>query len=95
MDISFLGIVWTLLIGIVFGVLGRLILPGKQHISFLVTILAGVAAVVVGLFVAEALGVATTNGVDWIELLIKIGLAVLFVAIAAAVFGKRRGAVNR
>lgn len=89
MEISFLGIIWTLLIGIVFGVLGRLILPGKQNISFIVTILAGVLAVVVGLFAAEALGVATTNGVDWVELLIKIVLAVVFVAIAAKLFSRR------
>lgn len=88
MTISFLGIVWTLLIGIVFGVLGRLILPGRQNISFLVTVLAGVVAVVVGLFVSEALGVATTSGVDWIELLIKIVLAVIFVGLAARFFSK-------
>lgn len=83
MTISFLGIIWTLLIGVVFGVLGRLILPGKQNISFIVTVLAGVLAVVVGLFVAEWLNVATTNGVDWVELLIKIVLAVVFVGLAA------------
>ncbi|MGD9527909.1 GlsB/YeaQ/YmgE family stress response membrane protein [Pseudonocardia sp.] len=88
MTISFWGIIWTLLIGVVFGVLGRLLLPGKQNISFLVTVLAGVVAVVVGLFISEALGVATTNGVDWIELLIKIVLAVIFVGLAARFFSK-------
>lgn len=88
MTITFWGVIWTLLIGIVFGVLGRLILPGRQNISFLVTVLAGVLAVVVGLFVAEWLHVASTNGVDWIELLIKIVLAVVFVGIAAKLFGK-------
>lgn len=88
MTISFLGIIWTLLIGIVFGVLGRLLLPGKQNISLLVTMLAGVAAVVVGLFIAEALNVATTNGVDVIELVIKIVLAVVFVGLAAKFFSR-------
>jgi len=88
LTISFLGIIWTLLIGVVFGVLGRLILPGKQNISFLITVLAGVLAVVVGLFVAEWLNVATTNGVDWVELLIKIVLAVVFVGLAAKFFSR-------
>lgn len=88
MTISFWGIIWTLLIGVVFGVLGRLLLPGKQNISFIVTVLAGVLAVVVGLFVSEWLGVASTNGVDWIELLIKIVLAVVFVGLAARLFSK-------
>jgi len=88
LTISFLGIIWTLLIGVVFGALGRLILPGKQNISFLITVLAGVLAVVVGLFVAEWLNVATTNGVDWVELLIKIVLAVVFVGLAAKFFSR-------
>lgn len=89
MDISFWGIIWTLIIGLVFGVLGRLILPGKQNISIWVTMLAGVVAVVLGLFIAEYFGFATTNGIDVWELILKIVLAVVFVAIAARLFSRR------
>lgn len=90
MDISFWGIIWTLLIGLVFGALGRLLLPGKQNIPLWLTLVAGVIAVVAGLFIAEALGVATTNGVDWIELIIKIVLAVIAVAGVSAIYNSRR-----
>jgi uncharacterized membrane protein YeaQ/YmgE (transglycosylase-associated protein family) len=93
-EFSFWGIVWTLLIGLVLGVVGRLIVPGKQNIPLWLTILAGVVAAVVGLFVAQGLGVATTNGVDWIELAIKIGLAAVAVYAAAALY-PRRAAVRR
>jgi uncharacterized membrane protein YeaQ/YmgE (transglycosylase-associated protein family) len=86
---SFWGIIWTILIGLVLGVLGRLILPGKQNIPIWLTILAGVVASIVGFLIANALGVATTNGVDWIELIIKIVLAVAAVWGATALYGNR------
>lgn len=90
MTFSFLGIIWTLLIGLVFGVLGRLLLPGKQNIPLWLTVVAGVIAVIVGFFIANALGVATTNGVDWIELIIKIVLAVAAVAGVSAIYNSRK-----
>ncbi|MEU2496078.1 GlsB/YeaQ/YmgE family stress response membrane protein [Streptomyces sp. NPDC007883] len=78
MEIS--GILSALVIGIVIGVLGRLVLPGRQHIGILWTIVVGIVAALIGTAVAAALGVADTNGVDWIEWLIQIGLAAVGVA---------------
>jgi uncharacterized membrane protein YeaQ/YmgE (transglycosylase-associated protein family) len=88
--ISFWGIIWTLIIGLVFGALGRLILPGKQNIPIWLTLVAGVVAVVVGAIIAEAAGFATTNGVDWLELILKIVLAVAAVWAATALYSGRR-----
>lgn len=78
MEIS--GIVSAIVIGIVIGVLGRLVVPGRQRIGFLWTILVGIAAAFAGSGIAAAFGVADTPGVDWIEWLIQIGLAALGVA---------------
>ncbi|MFF4747611.1 GlsB/YeaQ/YmgE family stress response membrane protein [Streptomyces chengbuensis] len=78
MEIS--GILSAMVIGIVIGVLGRLVLPGRQHIGILWTIVVGIVAALIGTAVAAALGVADTNGVDWIEWLIQIGLAAVGVA---------------
>ena len=89
MTISFWGIIWTIIIGLVLGVVGRLLLPGKQNIPIWLTILAGVVASIVGFLIANALGVASTNGVDWIELIIKIVLAVAAVWGATALYGNR------
>ncbi|MFI5660894.1 GlsB/YeaQ/YmgE family stress response membrane protein [Streptomyces sp. NPDC051684] len=75
MEIS--GIFTAIIIGIVIGVLGRLAIPGRQHIGIWWTILVGIAAALVGTAIAGALDVADTKGIDWIELAIQVGLAAL------------------
>ncbi|WP_410537715.1 GlsB/YeaQ/YmgE family stress response membrane protein [Streptomyces sp. KL2] len=74
------GIITAIIIGIVVGVLGRLVLPGRQRIGVLWTIVVGIAAALIGTFIAAGIGVADTRGVDWIELFIQIGLAAVGVA---------------
>ncbi|MFF0360298.1 GlsB/YeaQ/YmgE family stress response membrane protein [Streptomyces fungicidicus] len=69
------GIISAIVIGIVIGVLGRLVVPGRQRIGILWTILVGIVAALIGSAIASAAGVADTNGVDWVEWLIQIGLA--------------------
>ncbi|GGN14061.1 membrane protein [Lentzea pudingi] len=69
------GLFTALLFGAVIGGLGRLVIPGKQHISLLATILVGIAAALVGTAAATVLGVANTSGIDWIELALQVGLA--------------------
>jgi uncharacterized membrane protein YeaQ/YmgE (transglycosylase-associated protein family) len=78
MEIS--GIISAILIGIVIGVLGRLVVPGRQHIGVLWTIVVGIAAALIGSALAGAFGVSDTNGPDWVEWLIQIVLAALGVA---------------
>ncbi|MFF5477459.1 GlsB/YeaQ/YmgE family stress response membrane protein [Streptomyces sp. NPDC012935] len=78
MEIS--GIISAIVIGIVIGVLGRLVIPGRQRIGVLWTILVGIVAALLGSAIAAGLDVADTDGVDWVEWLIQIGLAALGVA---------------
>ena len=73
MEIS--GVISAIIIGIVIGVLGRLVVPGRQHIGILWTIVIGIVAAFIGAFIAAGLNVDDTKGVDWIEWLIQIGLA--------------------
>ncbi|GAA2468007.1 GlsB/YeaQ/YmgE family stress response membrane protein [Streptomyces macrosporus] len=74
------GIITAIVVGIVIGVLGRLVLPGRQRIGVLWTIAVGIIAALLGTFVAAGLGVADTNGVDWIQVLIQVALAALGIA---------------
>jgi uncharacterized membrane protein YeaQ/YmgE (transglycosylase-associated protein family) len=74
------GIISAIVIGIVIGVLGRLVVPGRQRIGVLLTILVGIVAALIGSWIATGLDVADTDGVDWVEWLIQIGLAALGVA---------------
>ncbi|WP_458247941.1 GlsB/YeaQ/YmgE family stress response membrane protein [Streptomyces sp. MAI_2237] len=78
MEIS--GVISAIVIGIVLGVLGHLVVPGRQRIGMLWTILVGIVAAFIGTGIAAGLGVADTKGVDWIEWLIQIALAGLGVA---------------
>ncbi|MFE1027949.1 GlsB/YeaQ/YmgE family stress response membrane protein [Streptomyces sp. NPDC058818] len=74
------GIISAIVIGIVIGVLGRLVVPGRQRIGVLWTILVGIVAALIGSWIATAFDVGDTDGVDWVEWLIQIGLAAVGVA---------------
>ncbi|MFE1313762.1 GlsB/YeaQ/YmgE family stress response membrane protein [Streptomyces sp. NPDC058755] len=78
MEIS--GLISAIVIGLVIGVLGRLVVPGRQHIGILWTILVGIVAALLGSAIAAGFGVADTKGPDWIEWFIQIALAAAGVA---------------
>lgn len=85
------GIISAILIGVVVGVLGRLVVPGKQRIGMLLTVLVGIVAAFLGTALARAMGIPTaTNGVDWLELLVQVVVAALGVALVAGLTGRRR-----
>ncbi|MEU9256464.1 GlsB/YeaQ/YmgE family stress response membrane protein [Streptomyces sp. NPDC048270] len=69
------SILSAVLIGVAIGVLGRLAVPGRQHIGVLWTLTVGIAAALAGTALAGVLGVADTRGVDWAEWLAQIALA--------------------
>jgi len=84
------GIISAIVVGLIIGALGRLFAPGRQRISILLTIIIGILAALLGTWIAQNIGVAVTEGVDWIELVLQIGLAVIGVMIAARMMGSRR-----
>ena len=82
------GILSALVVGVVIGALGRLFAPGRQNISILVTILVGVVAAFLGTAIVGPL--RDTNGIDWVELLVQIALAVVGVVVAGRFLGSRK-----
>ena len=84
------SIIAAIVVGIIIGALGRLVAPGKQNISILVTIIVGILAALLGTWIAGSIGLEETNGIDWIELLIQVALAAIGVIIAANLLGRRR-----
>ncbi|AQT80508.1 transglycosylase [Mycolicibacterium litorale] len=85
------GIISAILIGVVVGVVGRLLVPGKQPIGMLLTILVGIVAAFLGTALARAMGIPTaTSGVDWLELLVQVVVAALGVALVSTLTGRRR-----
>ena len=77
------GIISAIVIGAIIGVLGRLVVRGRQNISILVTIIVGIVAALLGTWLAGLVGVETTDGIDWIELVFQVVLAAIGVSIVA------------
>jgi uncharacterized membrane protein YeaQ/YmgE (transglycosylase-associated protein family) len=86
------GIISAIIVGLIIGALGRLVVPGRQAIPIWLTIMIGIVAAIVGTLLANALGVGSTRGIDWIELFIQIALAAIGVALVAGRYapGRRR-----
>ncbi|MBE1589824.1 GlsB/YeaQ/YmgE family stress response membrane protein [Nonomuraea angiospora] len=82
------SILGAIVIGAVIGAIGRLLLPGRQAIGWILTIVVGIVAALLGTLIAQVLGVATTPGIDWIELVMQVVLAIVGVGLVA---GLRRG----
>jgi uncharacterized membrane protein YeaQ/YmgE (transglycosylase-associated protein family) len=84
------GFFAAIIIGLIIGALGRLVVPGKQDMPIWLTLVVGVVAAILGTFLAGALGVDDTKGIDWIEIAIQVALAAAGVAVLAGTRGRRR-----
>ena len=84
-------ILGLILIGAVIGVLARLVLPGRQHIGALATILLGIGGAVIGGIVASAIGEGDIFELNAIGTIVGVIAAILLIAMAEGfgVGGKR------
>jgi uncharacterized membrane protein YeaQ/YmgE (transglycosylase-associated protein family) len=90
------GVISAIIIGAIIGALARLVLPGRQNIPIWLTIVVGIVAAFIGTFLARAIGIPTqTSGIDWLELLVQLILAVIGVALVTAAYSRRRGGIFR
>jgi uncharacterized membrane protein YeaQ/YmgE (transglycosylase-associated protein family) len=87
-------IIGVIIAGIIIGLLGKFVAPGnRDNIPIWLTIVCGVGGVLIGYYVAAALGVDATKGVDWLRWIISIIVAAILVMIAASVTGGKRSRV--
>lgn len=85
-------IIGVIIAGIIIGLLGKWVAPGsRDNIPLWLTVVCGIGGVLIGYYVAAALGVAATPGIDWIRWIISVLVAAVLVMIAASVTGVRRG----
>jgi uncharacterized membrane protein YeaQ/YmgE (transglycosylase-associated protein family) len=83
-------VIGIIIFGAVIGALARLVLPGKQNISIIVTVILGIVGALVGYWLAGLLGVKETSGIDWIRWIISIAAAAVLVVAYTSLTGRRQ-----
>jgi uncharacterized membrane protein YeaQ/YmgE (transglycosylase-associated protein family) len=84
-------ILGLILIGIVIGIIARLILPGRQPIGMLMTVLLGIGGALVGGIVASAIGEGDIFELNFIGTIVGVIAAALLIALATGMgAGERR-----
>jgi uncharacterized membrane protein YeaQ/YmgE (transglycosylase-associated protein family) len=86
LDTDIGSILGYILVGLIVGLLARLLVPGRDSVGLLGTLVIGVVGAVLGGWLAGAF-FRETEGVDWLA---SIGVAVLLVLLVRA--GSRRRA---
>lgn len=80
-----------LILGVIAGIIAKLIIPGKQRGGVVITIILGVLGAMLGGWIAGLLGVDVYNEFwsfpAWIA---AIGGAIIVLLVYGAVFGRRR-----
>ena len=84
-------IIGTIIFGAVIGVLARLVIPGKQAMGWLITIVLGIAGALIGYWVWGAISdKGDTGGIDWIRWIISIVAAAVLTLAYTSMTSKRR-----
>jgi len=83
-------VIGFVIFGVVVGVLARLLVPGRQHISFGWTVVLGLVGSVVGGVVANALGTG-----DILELNVLGSIVAVASAVVLVIAGDRAGTLAR
>jgi uncharacterized membrane protein YeaQ/YmgE (transglycosylase-associated protein family) len=76
------SIVLAIVVGALIGLVARLVMPGKQDIGIIMTVVLGAVGGLIGSWVASEFGYHNANGgIAWIPFFIGVGVAVVIIAI--------------
>ncbi|WP_131740524.1 GlsB/YeaQ/YmgE family stress response membrane protein [Actinomadura roseirufa] len=84
-------ILWFIVVGAVIGALARLLVPGRNPIGVLLTVLVGVAGAILGGIVADALGAGSFVALVFAVVIAALGVAALTSAHGRGGGGRRHG----
>lgn len=88
-------IIGAVVVGLIVGALARLVMPGKQNIGVIMTILLGIVGSFLGTWVSYKLGYSNQNGgFKIVPFLVGVVFAVVLIAVYLGITG-RRGAKTR
>lgn len=87
-------ILGLIVIGLVIGVLARLILPGKQSISLVATLALGVLGALIGGWIASLLGTGDIFELNVLGFVLAVIAAIVLVGAYAGMAGRSNRAVR-
>jgi uncharacterized membrane protein YeaQ/YmgE (transglycosylase-associated protein family) len=90
-DVQILGLI---VVGLIIGALARLIKPGKQRLSILMTLVLGVVGALIGGVVASLLGTGDIFELNVLGFIVAVIAAVLLIGVAEGLSGGRNRAVR-
>ncbi|MFB9181866.1 GlsB/YeaQ/YmgE family stress response membrane protein [Dactylosporangium sucinum] len=80
----------AIIFGAVIGIVARIVLPGRQNIGIILTVLIGMGAAVAGTWAADRWDIHSDkflvvrgHSYDWLVIGVQVGIAVVGVALAA------------
>ncbi|MGY1836718.1 GlsB/YeaQ/YmgE family stress response membrane protein [Blastococcus sp. SYSU DS0510] len=89
-------IIGLIIAGLIIGLLGKFVAPGtRDNTPLWLTLLCGIGGVLIGYYLAGALGVDDTRGIDWIRWIISILVAAVLVVAASTITGRNSRSVRR
>ncbi|OBA76306.1 transglycosylase [Mycobacterium sp. 1554424.7] len=84
------SIVLAIVVGAIIGLVARLVMPGKQDIGMIMTVVLGALGGLIGSWAASKFGYHNANGgIAWIPFFIGIAAAIVLIAIWETVRGTR------
>ncbi len=91
------SVILAIIVGAIIGVVARLIMPGKQSIGMIMTVLLGAVGGWIGSWVTSYFGYHNANGgIAWIPFFVGVGAAIVLIVIYESVAGRRtRGGMLR
>jgi uncharacterized membrane protein YeaQ/YmgE (transglycosylase-associated protein family) len=76
----------------IIGAVARLVMPGKQNVGMIMTVVIGAVGALIGSAVASQFGYHNANGgIAWVPFFIGVGAAIVLIALYEALTGRRTG----
>ncbi len=85
-----MDILGLIVVGLIIGALARLIKPGKQNISIVMTLVLGVAGALIGGFIASLFGTGDIFELNILGFILAVVAAVILVGLYAGTAGRNR-----
>ena len=83
---SFMGIIGAIIVGAIIGALARLVLPGKQNISTLVTVVLGVLGALAGSIIVNG----TKTDFSFVAVIVGVIAAAVLIVLYGMIMGRKQ-----